>query len=97
MYTQYLATFQIVGGNSLLFCRAGWADLQSLNESMASQFALPVQQMEGLYITKSTQLTSTTDVPGGNSVNSMPCDCPWLRNASLRASLDIFGTGTTCK
>lgn len=52
MYTQYLATFQIVGGNSLLFCRAGWVDLQSLNESMDSQLALPVQEMEGSHITR---------------------------------------------
>ena len=41
------------------------------------------------------QLTSTTDVPGGSSVNSILCDCPWLRNVSLITSLDTLGTGTT--
>ena len=48
-------------------------------------------------IIMSHQLTSTTDVPGGSSVNSMPCKWPWLTNTSLRSSPDTFGTGTTCK
>jgi len=32
--------------SSLLFCRADWVDLQSLNESMAFQLALPVTDIK---------------------------------------------------
>ena len=43
MYSNWLLAFQTAAESSLLYCRAGWVDLQNLNESMVSQLALPMQ------------------------------------------------------